>query len=175
MYVCSPGSVGKSPCCLMVAASISRGYGHTSDAATGAEQRPAATATTAATTAAAAATTATAATGPRIDRPLHRQPNVATRSVASQSQQSSPSNRIPAHLQLKQIIEPQRSTANLLAPISPTLATLPNNTQLYLRNKRFRLWGSTRTALSTLFRTNVSYLRRQRKQKKSWISFIIVA
>ncbi|XP_043282627.1 calcium/calmodulin-dependent protein kinase type 1 isoform X2 [Venturia canescens] len=167
------GSVGKSPCCLMVAASISRGYGHPSDATNGPKQRSSAAteaaATAAATTAAAAATTTTAA-GPRIDRPLHRQPNVTNRTVLITSPPPSQSNNRDNNvLQIKDIKESPRSTPNLLAAAaaSPNLSTLPTNTQLYLRNKRFKLWGNTRTALSTLFRTNVSHLRRQRKHKKS--------
>lgn len=159
----------------MVAASISRGYGHPSDATNGPKQRSsAATEAAAAAATAAAATTAaaTAAAGPRIDRPLHRQPNVTNRTVLIKSQPSPQSNNRDNNvLQAKDIKESPRSTPNLLATASPNLSTLPTNTQLYLRNKRFKLWGNTRTALSTLFRTNVSHLRRQRKHKKSWISY----
>lgn len=146
-YVCSPGSVGKSPSSLMVPASVSCNHGHTSDAETGTQQRP-------------------AATGPRI-RPLQRQPHAVSRSIANQSQQpSAQTTGTSKQPQLKDILEPSLSTPNLVAlPTSPI--PLTPSSPLYLRNKRFKLWGSTRTALSTLFRVNVSYLRKQRKYKKS--------
>ncbi|XP_043679480.1 calcium/calmodulin-dependent protein kinase type 1-like isoform X2 [Vespula pensylvanica] len=141
------GSVGKSPSSLMVPASVSCNHGHTSDAETGTQQRP-------------------AATGPRI-RPLQRQPHAVSRSIANQSQQpSAQTTGTSKQPQLKDILEPSLSTPNLVAlPTSPI--PLTPSSPLYLRNKRFKLWGSTRTALSTLFRVNVSYLRKQRKYKKS--------
>ncbi|XP_035723152.1 calcium/calmodulin-dependent protein kinase type 1-like isoform X1 [Vespa mandarinia] len=141
------GSVGKSPSSLMVPASVSCNHGHTSDAETGTQQRP-------------------AATGPRI-RPLQRQPHAVSRSIANQSQQpSAQTTGTSKQPQLKDILEPSLSTPNLVAlPTSPI--PLTPSSPLYLRSKRFKLWGSTRTALSTLFRVNVSYLRKQRKYKKS--------
>ena len=145
---CSPGSVGKSPCCVMVAASISRSHGHSSDATTGSQQR-------------------TTAAGPRVDRPLYRQPHAATGSITTtQSQSSSQNPGASDHLQLKINPEPPSSLPNLVAS-NPSFQGTPSSS-LYLRNKRFKLWGNTRTALSTLFQANVSYLRRQRKHKKSW-------
>ncbi|XP_015602301.1 calcium/calmodulin-dependent protein kinase type 1 isoform X2 [Cephus cinctus] len=177
------GSVGKSPCCVMVAASISRGHGYTSDAAVGAQQRP-------------------TAAGTRIDRPLQRQP--APRTIPTQPQQpSSPPTATAAaatttttttttttqspgatidQLQLKHTPVPPTSLPNMVAlspsspfsppSTSPTSSPLPSSNAppdfpLYVRNKRFKLWGSTRTAISTLFRANVSYLRKQRRHKKS--------
>lgn len=143
---CSPGSVGKSPCCLMVAASISRGHGHSSDAAAGPQQR-------------------SSAAGPRVDRPLYRQPHAAAGSIASQPQSSSQNPGANDQLQLKINSEPPISLPNLVAS-NPPFQGVPSS-PLYLRNKRFKLWGNTRTALSTLFQSNVSYLRRHRKHKKS--------
>lgn len=154
--ICSPGSVGKSPCCLMVAASISRGHGDPSDAEAGTQQR------------ATASTTAASQAGPRIDRPLHRKPNgIPTGSIANKSESSPSNNNIGCtkQLQLKQILE----------PINPP--TLPNAScsQMYFRHKRFKLpWHNTRTALTTLFGKNNSYpVRKQHRHKKSWISIVL--
>ncbi|XP_043478536.1 calcium/calmodulin-dependent protein kinase type 1 isoform X2 [Leptopilina heterotoma] len=134
------GSIGKTPCCLMVAASISRGHGHQADATIGPQQR-------------------TSAARTRVDRPLYRQPHTAAGQNIGTTDQ----------LQLKINSEPPTTTAttlsNLVAAIPPFQGA--TSSPLYLRNKRFKLWGNTRTALSTLFQSNVSYLRRQRKHKKS--------
>lgn len=147
---CSPGSVGKSPCCLMVAASISRGHGHSPDATASPQQR-------------------STAAGPRVDRPLHRQPHAAAGSIASQPQSSSQNPGATDQLQLKINSEPPTPLPNMVASNSP-FQSAPTSSPLYLRNKRFKLWGNTRTALSTLFQSNVLYLRRHRKHKKSWKS-----
>lgn len=64
-----------SPFCV-IAASVSRSHGHTSDATIGVEQRSAATATTAAATAG----------GRRYDRPLQRQPHAISRAIANRLQ-----------------------------------------------------------------------------------------
>lgn len=135
---CSPGSIGKTSCCLMVAASISRGHGHQADATIGSQQR-------------------TSAARTRVDRPLHRQPHAAAGQNIGTTDQ----------LQLKINSEPPTTTtlSNLVAANPPFQGA--TSSPLYLRNKRFKLWGHTRTALSTLFQSNVSYLRRQRKHKKS--------
>lgn len=138
---CSPGSIGKTSCCLMVAASISCGHGHPADATFGSQQR--------------APSTATTTTRPRINRPLYRQHHAAAGSIQHQS--SSQNIGTTDQLQLKINSESPATLSNLVA----------SNAPLYLRNKRFKLWGNTRTALSTLFQSNVSYLRRQRKHKKS--------
>ncbi|XP_076294793.1 calcium/calmodulin-dependent protein kinase I isoform X2 [Lasioglossum baleicum] len=150
------GSVGKSSSSLMVAASLSRNYGYSSNETTGAQQRP-------------------ATRGTRINRPLQRQPHAIPRSIAIQQPQS-PSQITGASEQpeLKQTVEPSLPVSSLVTtnpipiPIpSPIPITTAPNSPLYVRNKRFKLWGSTRTALSTLFQTNMSYLRKQRKYKKS--------
>ncbi|XP_011307068.1 calcium/calmodulin-dependent protein kinase type 1 isoform X2 [Fopius arisanus] len=140
------GSSGKSPCCLMVAASISRGHRHTSDAEAGTQQWT---------------TSATGAGILRTDRPLHRQSNGIQRGSGPDKSESSPSDvGNTKYIQLKQIIEP---------PINPT--TLPNAScsQLYFRHKRFKLpWHNTRTAITTLFGRNTSYpVRKQHRHKKS--------
>ncbi|XP_015435981.1 PREDICTED: calcium/calmodulin-dependent protein kinase type 1 isoform X1 [Dufourea novaeangliae] len=143
------GSVGKSSSSLMVAASLSRSHGHTSNATAGSQQRPA------------------TAAGSRINRPLQRQPHAIPRSVAIQQPQSpSQISGTSEQPQLKQILEPPLPVSSLVASNPIPIAITPNS-PLYLRNKRFKLWGSTRTALSTLFQTNISYLRKQRKYKKS--------
>ncbi|XP_012141377.1 calcium/calmodulin-dependent protein kinase I isoform X1 [Megachile rotundata] len=141
------GSVGKSSSSLMVAASLPRSHGHTSNATTGAQQRP-------------------AAAGPRINRPLQRQPYAIPRSIAIQPQSSTQISGASDQSQLKQTCEPPMPVSSLVASNPPPIPISPNS-PLYLRNKRFKLWGSTHTALSTLFQTNVSYLRKQRKYKKS--------
>ncbi|XP_051164923.1 calcium/calmodulin-dependent protein kinase type 1 isoform X2 [Leptopilina boulardi] len=153
------GSIGKTSCCLMVAASISCGHGHQADATFGTQQR---TSTSAAAT--------TAAARHRVDRPLHRQPHAATGSIQSQS--SSQNIGTTDQLQLKINSESPTLLSNLVATNSHHHHHHPHfqgatSSPLYLRNKRFKLWGNTRTALSTLFQSNVSYLRRQRKHKKS--------
>ncbi|XP_076231514.1 calcium/calmodulin-dependent protein kinase I isoform X2 [Calliopsis andreniformis] len=143
------GSVGKSSSSLMVAASLSCSDGDTTNATACAQQRPA------------------AAAGPRINRPLQRQPHAVSRSIAIQPQPPIQINgSIAEQPQLKQILEPPSPMSGLVVSNPVPISTAPNS-PLYLRNKRFKLWGSTRTALSTLFQTNVSYLRKQRKYKKS--------
>lgn len=146
--VCSPGSVGKSSSSLMVAASLSRSQGHTSNATAGSQQQP-------------------TAAGTRINRPLQRQPHAIPRSIAIQQPQL-PSQIIGVseQPQLKQILEPPLPVSSLVVSNPIPIPVTPNS-PLYVRNKRFKLWGSTRTALSTLFQTNMSYLRKQRKYKKS--------
>ncbi|XP_076681651.1 calcium/calmodulin-dependent protein kinase I isoform X1 [Andrena cerasifolii] len=145
------GSVGKSPSSLMVAASLSRGDGDKTDATAGAQQRPA------------------AAAGPRVNRPLQRQPHAVPRSIAIKHQPVHSNGAAAEQPKLKQILEPPlpMSSRPPAPEDHPAPVTIPPCTPLYLRNKRFKLWGSTRTALSTLFQTNVSYLRKQRKHKKS--------
>ncbi|XP_029041061.1 calcium/calmodulin-dependent protein kinase I isoform X1 [Osmia lignaria lignaria] len=141
------GSVGKSSSSLMVAASLSRSHGHTSNATAGAQQRP-------------------AAAGPRVNRPLQRQPHAIPRSIAIQPQSSTQIGGASDQSKLKEIREPPLPVSSLVVS-NPVPIPISPNSPLYLRNKRFKLWGSTRTALSTLFQTNVSYLRKQRKYKKS--------
>ncbi|XP_031776007.1 calcium/calmodulin-dependent protein kinase type 1 isoform X1 [Apis florea] len=141
------GSVGKSSSSLMVAASLSRSHGYTSNATVGAQQRP-------------------TATGPRINRPLQRQSHAIPRSIAIQPQSSIQINGLSNQSQLKEIRESPLSMSSLVAS-NPIPIPITPSSPLYLRNKRFKLWGSTRTALSTLFQTNISYLRKQRKYKKS--------
>ncbi|XP_017754258.1 PREDICTED: calcium/calmodulin-dependent protein kinase type 1 isoform X1 [Eufriesea mexicana] len=141
------GSVGKSSSSLMVAASLSRSHGHTSNATAGTQQRP-------------------AATGLRINRPLQRQPHAIPRSIAIEPQSPNQISGAFDQPQLKEIRESPLQVSNLVAS-NPVPIPITPNSPLYLRNKRFKLWGSTRTTLSTLFQTNVSYLRKQRKYKKS--------
>lgn len=145
--VCSPGSVGKSSSSLMVAASLSRSHGYTSNATIGAQQR-------------------STATGPRINRPLQRQSHAIPRPIAIQPQSSIQISGVSNQSQLKEIRESPLSMSNLVAS-NPIPIPITPSSPLYLRNKRFKLWGNTRTALSTLFQTNISYLRKQRKYKKS--------
>lgn len=147
--VCSPGSVGMSSSSLMVAASLPRSHGHTSNATAGTQQRP-------------------TAAGPRINRPLQRQPHAIPRSIAIQPQLPTQISGASDQPQLKEIRESPLPVSSLVVS-SPIPIPITPNSPLYLRNKRFKLWGSTRTALSTLFQTNVSYLRKQRKYKKSWV------
>lgn len=64
-----------SPFCV-IAASVSRSHGYTSDATIGVEQRSAATATAATTTAG----------GHRHDRTFRRQPHAISRAIANQLQ-----------------------------------------------------------------------------------------
>ncbi|KAG6798454.1 calcium/calmodulin-dependent protein kinase type 1 isoform X1 [Apis mellifera caucasica] len=141
------GSVGKSSSSLMVAASLSRSHGYTSNATIGAQQR-------------------STATGPRINRPLQRQSHAIPRPIAIQPQSSIQISGVSNQSQLKEIRESPLSMSNLVAS-NPIPIPITPSSPLYLRNKRFKLWGSTRTALSTLFQTNISYLRKQRKYKKS--------
>jgi len=164
--LCPPGAVGMSPSCVMVAASVSCSHGHTPDATAGTKQRPAASAS--------ATATAAATGGYRLDRPLQRQPHAIPRAIAGQLQ--------PAHgtigdalKQSQQLKQPHEQTMPLLVPSLMVTNLTPyaipiapaDHSPLYMRNKRFKLWGSTRTALSALFRDNVSQLRKQRKHKKS--------
>ncbi|XP_043509232.1 calcium/calmodulin-dependent protein kinase type 1 isoform X2 [Frieseomelitta varia] len=141
------GSVGKSSSSLMVAASLPRSHGHTSNATAGTHQRP-------------------VAAGPRINRPLQRQPHAIPRSIAIQPQSPTQISGASDQPQLKEIRESPLPVSNLVAS-NPIPIPITPNLPFYLRNKRFKLWGSTRTALSILFQTNVSYLRKQRKYKKS--------
>ncbi|KAK9302389.1 hypothetical protein QLX08_005636 [Tetragonisca angustula] len=141
------GSVGKSSSSLMVAASLPRSHGHTSNATAGTHQRP-------------------VAAGPRINRPLQRQPHAIPRSIAIQPQSPTQINGASDQPQLKEIRESPLPVSSLVAS-NPIPIPITPNSPFYLRNKRFKLWGSTRTALSTLFQTNVSYLKKQRKYKKS--------
>ncbi|XP_078040319.1 calcium/calmodulin-dependent protein kinase I isoform X2 [Augochlora pura] len=142
------GSVGKSSSSLMVAASLSRNNGYTTNETTGAQQRP-------------------TTRGTRINRPLQRQPHAISRSIAIQQPQSpSQISGVSEQPQLKQTLEPPLPVSSLVTLNPIPIPTAPNS-PLYVRNKRFKLWGSTRTALSTLFQTNMSYLRKQRKYKKS--------
>ncbi|XP_012277318.1 calcium/calmodulin-dependent protein kinase type 1-like isoform X2 [Orussus abietinus] len=146
------GSVGKSPCCLMVAASVPRGHGDPPDAAAGPQQRP-------------------AAPGPRTDRPLHRplhrQPHAAPRPQPPQPPADPERPKLKSAPLPLPLPVPLPLPSPGPAPKSRALPVSPPGSPLYLHNKRFRLWGDTRTALSTLFRANVSYLRKQRKHKKS--------
>ncbi|XP_020292730.1 calcium/calmodulin-dependent protein kinase type 1 isoform X2 [Pseudomyrmex gracilis] len=157
------GAVGMSPTCVMVAASVPCSDGNTTDATTGAKQRPAATATG----------------GYRHDRPLQRQPH-GTRTIANQLQSAHCANGAVDTLQqsqqqqLKQAHEQQTTpllTVSSLMVTNLTSHSIPitsaDHSPLCMRNKRFMSWGNTRTALSTLFRDNVSQLRKQRKHKKS--------
>lgn len=153
-----------SPSCIMVAASVSCGNGNTTDATTGAKQRPAATATG----------------GHRHDRPLQRQPH-GTRTIANQLQSAHCATGTVDGLQqsqqqqLKQALEQQTTplltVSSLMVTNLTTSHSIPitsaDHSPLCMRNKRFMSWGSTRTALSTLFRDNMSQLRKQRKHKKS--------
>ncbi|XP_053984101.1 calcium/calmodulin-dependent protein kinase type 1 isoform X1 [Hylaeus volcanicus] len=141
------GSVGKSSSSLMVAASLPRSHGDTSNATAGAQQRP-------------------ATAGSRINRPLQRQPHAIPRSIAIQPQSPTQISGASNQSQMKETVDPPLPVPSSLASNPLPIPVAPNS-PLYLRNKRFKLWGSTRTALSTLFQTNVSYLRKQRKQKKS--------
>lgn len=161
-----PGPVlGKSPSCLMVAASISCGHGDTSDAETGAQQWSAPAAATAATTAAAAP----AAPGHGNDRVLHRQSKVITnrsnncQSYSSASKVRQHSNKYQQHqqqLRLRVNYNSVQSTAES-HPISTAWRS-----QLYFRNnKRFQLfWADTRTALINLFQKNAKYLKKRKQQ-----------
>ncbi|XP_057324113.1 calcium/calmodulin-dependent protein kinase type 1 isoform X2 [Microplitis mediator] len=160
--------LGKSPSCLMVAASISCGHGDTSDAETGAQQWSAPAAATAATTTTAAAA-APAAPGHGNDRVLHRQSKVITnRSNACQSYSSASkvrqhSNKYQQHqqqLRLRVNYNSVQSTAES-HPISTAWRS-----QLYFRNnKRFQLfWADTRTALINLFQKNAKYLKKRKQQ-----------
>lgn len=133
----------------MVAASLSCSDGDTTNATAGAQQRSA------------------AAAGLRVNRPLQRQPHAVSRSIAVQPQSPIKINgAVIEEPQSKQILEPLLPMSGL-AVSNPVPIPIAPNSPLYLRNKRFKLWGNTRTALSTLFQTNVSYLRKQRKHKKS--------
>lgn len=122
-----------SSSCVMIAASIPCSHGYTSDATTGAKQRPA----------------ATAAGGYRLDRPLQRQPHAISRTIADQLQ--------PAHgavaatleqsQQLKQTREPLLNVSSLmftnLTSHSIPITSADYSPPLYMRNKRFKLWGNT--------------------------------
>ncbi|KAK0168909.1 hypothetical protein PV327_002666 [Microctonus hyperodae] len=167
------GPVGKSPCCLMVAASISRGYGHTSDAEVGAEQWKS---NAAATSPSSSPSATPIATRPRIDRPLHRQPKVITnRAVASQSNSlSSKHGHVEKHMQLKQNYDSVRLTTNhhiqpitTIASETTSLSVAPCiDTKTCLRKKM--PWANTRTALTTLFRKNTNYPnKKQRRHTKN--------
>lgn len=131
----------------MVAASISRGNRHPSDAEVGSQQWT--------TTAAAAGQTAGI---PRIDRRLHRQSHgIQTRSVANDKSELSPPNitSTTQYIQLKQILEP---------PINSAILPNASCSQMYFRHKRFKLpWHNTRTAITTLFGRNTSYQHRHKK------------
>ncbi|KAK0075429.1 hypothetical protein PV326_011601, partial [Microctonus aethiopoides] len=161
--------------------SISRGYGHTSDAEVGAEQWK--SNATAAAAAAAAATSPSSspsatpiATRPRIDRPLHRQPKViANRTIASQSNSlSSKHGHVEKHMQLKQNYDSVRLTTNHHIQPMTTIATETTSlsvapcidTKTCLRKKM--PWANTRTALTTLFRKNTNYPnKKQRRHTKN--------
>ncbi|XP_034940143.1 calcium/calmodulin-dependent protein kinase type 1-like isoform X2 [Chelonus insularis] len=148
------GTVGKSPCCLMVAASISRGHGDSSDAEAGAQQW-----------------TSTAAAGLRNDRVLCRQSKInEVRPVSCQSYSSSSKVRSTNKHLLQKNLDPKRSTVNMppisIASNSSQLSTAYRS-QLYFRNKRFQLlWADTRTAFTTLFRKNTNYLKRKKRLHK---------
>ncbi|XP_046619292.1 calcium/calmodulin-dependent protein kinase type 1 isoform X1 [Neodiprion virginianus] len=157
------GPVGMSPCCLMVAASVSRDYGHPSDATASAQQWP------------------SAAEGcPRFDRPFlqWKQFNAAApRSIVRQSKYKSSSTtaqssvRTVDKLQLKPMLEEvQQSNVvpALLVLATPVTPLSLNDSKIYHRSKRFKLlWCSTRSALSTLFPAKISHLRKHKKCKKS--------
>ncbi|XP_046425572.1 calcium/calmodulin-dependent protein kinase type 1 isoform X5 [Neodiprion pinetum] len=157
------GPVGMSPCCLMVAASVSRDYGHPSDATASAQQWP------------------SAAEGcPRFDRPFlqWKQFNAAApRPIVRQSKYKSSSTtaqssvRTVDKLQLKPMLEEvQQSNVvpALLVLATPVTPLSLNDSKIYHRSKRFKLlWCSTRSALSTLFPAKISHLRKHKKCKKS--------
>lgn len=152
--VCSPGPVGKTSSCLMVAASVPCRDGHTPNAEVGAEQWP--------TAAAAAAAPAVA----RINRPLCPGESFGAPGAVPTVEPEQPSQgaRTTNDIQLK-------DASSLLARSSPPPPRFTNiitqqYSPIYLPNKRFKLWRSTRTALSVFFRDNVPYVRRQRKCKK---------
>jgi len=158
---------------VMVAASVSRGHGHTPDATIGVKQRPAAAAAAATTTA--AATTASAG-GYRFNRLFRRQSHAISRAIANQLQ--------PAHRAVG-------IAATLEPPQQLNQTTLFNasrkSTDIYESHFSFRLFppivrrrfyytcatnalscGAAHThrslLLSILSRDNVSQLRKQRKK-----------
>lgn len=149
----SLGIVGIFSSFAMIAASVLCGHGHTSDATAGTKQRPA------------------AAGGYRLDRPLQRQPHAISRAIASQLQ--------PAHgavaatleqsQQLKQTREPLLTVSSLMftnltsrsIPITPAVIHVQQTLQAVEQHTH----RSVRSL--SLFRDNVSQLRKQRKHKKS--------
>lgn len=151
----SLGIVGIFSSFAMIAASVLCGHGHTSDATVGTKQRPA------------------AAGGYRLDRPLQRQPHAISRAIASQLQ--------PAHgavaatleqsQQLKQTREPLLTVSSLMftnltsrsIPITPAVIHVQQTLQAVGQHTH----RSVRSL--SLFRDNVSQLRKQRKHKKSWV------
>lgn len=143
VYLCPSSTVVGMSFSYVIAASVPCSHGYTSDATTGVKQRPAA---------------AAAAGGHRLER----QPHAISRTISDQLQ--------PAHgavaaaleqsQQLKQTGEPLLTVSSLiftnLTSHSIPITSADYSSPLYMRNKRFKLWGSTRTALSTLLQDNVS-------------------
>lgn len=92
---------GISPC-LMVAASVSRSHGHTSDATVSTKQRPAA-----------------AAGGYRLDRPFQRQPHAVPRAIADQLQPAhGAAGAVVASLEQSQQLKQTREQTSPLLTVS---------------------------------------------------------
>lgn len=130
-YIFTQSDAARMSSCVMIAASVPRGHGHTSDATAGAGQRPAAAAATG---------------GHRLDRPLRRQPHAI--SIAGRLQ---PAHGAIATLeqsqQLKETRERLLAVSSLMftnltshfIPITPANYSPP----LYMCNKRFKLCAAT--------------------------------